>query len=168
MPPARTRKNYLTPGPISAAQLSTFAHTIGNARWPSMSSGAGAGWSPPRAGLIKVPAGSRGMPGSIINLTDEAVQRDQGFGSLDKSAERKDLAPEVEIHQPDDLKPLPAASEADAGGCSVGRGPRRPPRVLSRDLSPEHSVDALGKALATVEIRYLATFWDQAKQIVSW
>ena len=31
-----------------------------------------------------------------------------------------------------------------------------------------HSVDALGKALATVEIRYLATFWDQAKQIVSW
>ena len=29
---ARTRKNYLTPGPISAAQLSTFVHTIGNAR----------------------------------------------------------------------------------------------------------------------------------------
>ena len=44
------------------------------------------------------------MPGSIINLADEAVQRDQGFGSLDKSAERKDLAPEVDIHQPDDLK----------------------------------------------------------------
>ena len=56
---ART-KNYLTPGPISAAQLSTFVHTIGNARRPSMSSGAGADWSPPRAGLIKVPAGSRG------------------------------------------------------------------------------------------------------------
>ena len=108
------------------------------------------------------------MPGSIINLTDEAVQRDQGFGSLDKSAERKDLAPEVDIHQPDDLKRLPATPEADVNGCSVGRGPRWPPRVLSRDLSPEHSVDALGKALATVEIRYLATFWDQAKQIVSW
>jgi hypothetical protein len=57
---ACTRKNYLTPGPISVAQLSTFVHTIGNARWPSMSSGAGAEWSPPRAGLIKVPAGSRG------------------------------------------------------------------------------------------------------------
>jgi len=46
----------------------------------------------------------RGKPGSIINLTDEAVQRDQGSGSLDKSAERKDLTPEVDIHQPDDLK----------------------------------------------------------------
>jgi hypothetical protein len=125
------------------------------------------------------------MPGSVINLTDEAVQRDQGSGSLDKSAERKDLAPEVDIHQPDDLKRLPAPPEADVDGCSVGRGPRRPPRVLSRDLSPEHSVDAvgkalsrdlspdhsvdaLGKALVAVEIRYLATFWDQAKQIVNW
>jgi len=29
---ARTRKNYLTPGPISAAQLNAFVHTIGNAR----------------------------------------------------------------------------------------------------------------------------------------
>jgi len=29
---------------------------------------------------------------------------EKGFGSLDKSAERKDLTPEVDIHQPDDLK----------------------------------------------------------------
>ena len=42
------------------------------------------------------------------------------------------------------------------------------PGTEPRDLSPEHPVDALGKALATVEIRYLATFRDQAKQIVSW
>ena len=166
---ARTRKNYLTPGPISAAQLNAFVHTIGNARWPSMSSGAGADCSPPRRRIDQGPCWEpRGMPGSIINLTGEAVQRDQGIGSLDKSAERKDLAPEVDIHQPDDLKRLPAAPEADVDGCSVGRGPMWPPRVLSRDLSPEHSVDAPGKALATVEIRYLATFWDPAKQIVSW
>jgi hypothetical protein len=125
------------------------------------------------------------MPGSVINLTDEAVQRDHGSGPLDKSAERQDLAPEVDVHQPDDLKRLPAAPEADADGCPVGRGPRWPPQVLSRDLSPEHSVDAVGKtlsrdlspeypvdavgkALATVEIGYHATFWDQAEQIVSW
>ena len=70
--------------------------------------------------------------------------------------------------KPDDLKRSPAAPEADVDQSSVGRGPRWPPRVLSRDLSLEHSVDALGKAPATAEIRYLATFWDQAKQIVSW
>jgi hypothetical protein len=108
------------------------------------------------------------MSGLIINLTDEAVQRNQGFGSLDKSAERKNVAPEVDIHQPDDLKRSSAVPEADVDGCSVSRGPRWPPRVLSRDLSPEHTVDVLGKALVAVEIRYLATFWDQAKQIVSW
>ena len=72
------------------------------------------------------------MPGSIINLTDEAVQRDQGFGSFDKRAERKDLAPEVDIHQPDDLKRLPAAPEADVDGCSVGRGPTAVSRSLRR------------------------------------
>jgi hypothetical protein len=125
------------------------------------------------------------MPGPVINLTDEAVQRDQGSGSLDKSAERKDFAPEVDIHQPDDLKRLPAAPEADIDRCPVGRGPSWPPRILSRDLSPEHPVDALGKALGrdlspehsvgavgkalvAVEIGYFATFWDQAEQIVSW
>jgi len=59
------------------------------------------------------------------------------------------------------LKQMPtdAPSVVDPGGH---------PGALSRDLSPEHSADALGKAPATVEIRYLATFRDQARQIVSW
>jgi len=40
--------------------------------------------------------------------------------------------------------------------------------VPTRPRSTGGLTGYLGKALATVEIRYLATFWDQAKQIVSW
>ena len=102
-------KQWLYPSILVAALLAMCSWGVAVGQVPS---------SPDQPGLLPkfydVPDDTvAGTPGSIINLTDEAVQRNQGFGSLDKSAERKD--PEVDIHQPDDLKQLPAAPEADVG-----------------------------------------------------
>jgi len=65
---ARTRKNYLTPGPVSAAQLSTFVHAIGTARWPRMSSGAGTDWSPLRVGSIHRRSDGGTLPGVLSEV----------------------------------------------------------------------------------------------------
>ena len=102
------------------------------------------------------------MPGSIINLTDEAVQRNQGFGSLDKSAERKDLAPEVDVHQPDYLQRAGTRPEADVYRRSVGRRAGWPPRILGGDLGPEHRVDAFGKPLRLVAIHKMEVSGSQS------